>query len=75
VLSEVRGPELVKLPVPARKGGLTGFAAFAAPVMALLLAVVGYQNLITYPRLHQALDTPHVLQWHRSMSHLGTNVR
>jgi len=64
VLSEVRGPELVKLPAPARKGWLDWLRpAFAAPVMAVLLAVVGYQNLVTYPRLHQALDTPHVLQW------------
>jgi len=64
VLSEVRGPELVKLPAPARKGWLDWLRpAFAAPVMAVLLAVVGYQNLVTYPRLHQALNTPHVLQW------------
>ncbi len=28
--------------------------AFAMPVMALLLAVIGYQNLVIYPRLQQA---------------------
>src|ERR1700685_3142463 len=37
---------------PARPGWFAWFRpAFAAPVMALLLAVVGYQNLVTYPRL------------------------
>jgi hypothetical protein len=34
--------------------------AFAAPVMALLLAVVGYQNLVTYPRLQSELRQPQV---------------
>lgn len=34
--------------------------AFAAPALALLLAVVGYQNLVTYPRLHSELNQPHV---------------
>lgn len=34
--------------------------AFAAPVMALLLAVVGYQNLVTYPRLQSELSQPQV---------------
>ena len=35
--------------------------AFAAPVLALLLAVVGYQNLVTYPRLQSELKRPQVL--------------
>jgi Putative zinc-finger len=35
--------------------------AFALPVMALLLLVVGYQNLVTYPRLTHALNSPRVL--------------
>src|SRR6267378_7442118 len=53
VLSEVRGPELVKLPVPARKGWLDWLRpAFAAPVMVLLLAVMGYQNLVVFPAMH-----------------------
>ena len=37
--------------------------AFAVPVMALLLAVVGYQNLITYPGLRRAADRPQTLPW------------
>ncbi|MFY9977836.1 MAG: zf-HC2 domain-containing protein [Candidatus Sulfotelmatobacter sp.] len=49
-------------PVPARVGWLAWLRpAFAAPVLALLLAVVGYQNLITYPHLRQALHRPQVL--------------
>jgi len=31
--------------------------------LVLLLAVVGYQNLVTYPRMKQALDHPQVLPW------------
>ena len=37
--------------------------AFAAPVMSLLLIVVGYQNFVTYPRLQSALRQPQVLPW------------
>jgi Putative zinc-finger len=37
--------------------------AFAVPVMALLLAIVGYQNLVTYPQMEQALKTPQILSW------------
>src|ERR1039457_5821127 len=35
--------------------------AFAAPVLALLLAMIGYQNLVTYPRLQSDLKQPQVL--------------
>lgn len=52
--------------VPARsKAGWFGWLrpAFAVPVMALLLAVVGYQNLVTLPRLSAALNHPQVLSW------------
>ncbi len=35
--------------------------AFAAPALALLLAVVGYQNLITYPRFQSELNRPQIL--------------
>jgi hypothetical protein len=37
--------------------------ALAVPLMALLLAVIGYQNLVTYPRLQLALNSPHLLPW------------
>jgi hypothetical protein len=52
----------VTAPVPAKPGWLGWLRpAFAAPVMALLLTVVGYQNLVTYPQLQQALNSPRVL--------------
>jgi len=37
--------------------------AIAVPIMALLLAVVGYQNLVTVPQLQHALNKPQVLPW------------
>lgn len=36
---------------------------FAVPVFALLIATIGYQNLVTYPRLKGALNQTHVLPW------------
>jgi len=35
----------------------------AVPVLALLLVVVGYQNLVTYPNLQSALKRAQVLPW------------
>jgi len=35
--------------------------AFLVPVMATLLLVIGYQNLVTYPKLQSALHQPQVL--------------
>lgn len=37
--------------------------AFAAPVFATLLLVIGYQNLVTYPGLRAAADQPRLLPW------------
>jgi hypothetical protein len=64
VLSEARGPVPVKV-VPARSSGWLNWLrpAFAVPALALLLLVVGYQNLVTYPKLHQAANTPQVEPW------------
>lgn len=62
-------PELVPTglpaPVPVMSGWLRGLLrpAFALPVMALLLAVVGYQNLVTYPQLTRQLNSPQVLTY------------
>jgi hypothetical protein len=36
---------------------------FGVPAMALLLAVIGYQNLISLPRLRASLKEPRVLPW------------
>lgn len=59
------------VPAPAsapQAGWLAGLRtalrpAFAVPVMAVLLAVIGYQNLVTYPQMRQALNRPQVLPW------------
>ena len=54
----------VAAPVPVKLGWLTWLRpAVAVPVMALLLAVIGYQNLVTYPQLQRALNRPQVLPW------------
>ena len=60
-------PELRPLAVPsipASRGWLAWLRpAFAIPVMAMLLAVVGYQNLVTYPQMARRLNSPQVLPW------------
>jgi hypothetical protein len=49
-------------PMPTKLGWFAWLRpAFAAPALALLLAVIGYQNLVTYPRLQQASNRPRVL--------------
>ena len=60
----VTSAERVPAPVPARGGWLAWFRpAFAVPVLALLLAVIGYQNFVTYPHLMQAANEPQVGPW------------
>jgi Putative zinc-finger len=50
-------------PEPVRHGWFTWLRpAFAAPVLALLVAVIGYQNLVVYPEL-RTLKQPQVLPW------------
>jgi hypothetical protein len=52
----------VRVMRPANRGWFSWLRpAFAVPVMALLLAVIGYQNLITLPQLGNALRKPQVL--------------
>jgi hypothetical protein len=64
VLAEGPAEAPLAAPVPAKSGWLAWLRpAFAVPALALLLAVVGYQNLVTYPRMKQALDHPQVLPW------------
>ena len=49
-------------PDPVHRGWFAWLRpAFAAPALALLLAVAGYQNLVTYPRLQAELKRPQVL--------------
>jgi hypothetical protein len=61
----------VATPVSARPGWFAWLRpAFAAPALALLLVVVGYQNLVTYPHLHQALNRPQILPF--AAANVGT---
>jgi hypothetical protein len=61
-------PEFRPVPAPppfaARPGWLAWLRpAFFVPVMAMLLAVVGYQNLVTYPRMARQLNSPRILPY------------
>jgi hypothetical protein len=63
-----RGSVPASAAVPAQAAWFAGVRgmlrpAFAVPVMAVLLAVIGYQNLVTYPQMQQALNRPQVLPW------------
>jgi len=61
IQSERNAPSVERLTVPARSGWLGWLRpAFAIPVLALLLAVVAYQNRATV-LLQQAADSPQVL--------------
>jgi len=68
VLAEKAQPVSAQLPVTAPSAAKPGWftwlrSAFAVPVMVLLLAVIAYQNLVTYPGMQQALNSPQVLPW------------
>ncbi len=61
-------PELQRVPVPAPSPTPAAWLAwlrpaFIVPVMAMLLAVVAYQNLVTYPQLARQLNSPQILPW------------
>jgi hypothetical protein len=57
-------PSLVPTPAPVHHGWFAWLRpAFTAPALALLLVVVGYQNLVTYPHLQQTVNHPQILPW------------
>jgi hypothetical protein len=61
----------VHAPVAAKPGWLAWWRpTVIVPVMAMLLTVVGYQNLVTYPKLVGQLNSPQVLPW--TPVHVGT---
>jgi hypothetical protein len=56
--------EKVAVLKPAKPGWFAWLRpAFAAPVFALLIAVVGYQNLVTLPVMRSRLSQPKVMPW------------
>jgi len=56
-----QGRVFVPVPRPAWFGWWRPLVT--APVMVLLLAVVGYQNLVTLPQMAKTLNNPQVLPW------------
>jgi hypothetical protein len=76
VLSENNGPVSVPLHIPAPSPAPSMWTswfrpAFAVPAFAVLLAVILYQNFVTYPQLQAAVDQPQVLPW----SSINTSTR
>ena len=66
VLSESPQASAVRVPVvvPAKPGWFGWLRpALAVPVLAVLLALIAYENLVTYPQLREAANTPQVLPW------------
>jgi len=65
ILAEPSAVSTARVPAAATKPGWLAWLrpAFAVPVFALLLAVIGYQNLVTYPQLSQAVNQPQVGPW------------
>ena len=78
VLSEAPPGNQVRVPAPVpRKSGWMVWLrpAFVLPVLAVLVVLVGYQNLVTYPQLKLAANTPQVLPWASiNVSVRGTNA-
>jgi Putative zinc-finger len=57
-------PLAVPTPAPVVSGWIRWFRpTWAVPVMALLLTVVGYQNLVERTQTQLAMNTPHVLPY------------
>src|ERR1700741_2188426 len=64
VLAENPESAPVGVPKSARRPWLSWVRpAFAVPVMAALIAVIAYQNLVSYPKLQTALHRPQVVPW------------
>jgi hypothetical protein len=60
--SEPAPVRVTRVPSPDRRGWFSWLRpAFAAPLLAILLAMIGYQNLVTYPRLQSDMNQPRVL--------------
>jgi len=66
ILAEEVHPSEVPVPraMPAPSGWLAWLRpAVLVPVLALLLIVIAYQNLVTYPETKVAVNHPEVLSW------------
>ena len=66
VLAEEPAPAgaVVRQPESTRSGWLGWLRpALALPVLIVLIGIVAYQNLVSYPKLKMAANTPQVLPW------------
>jgi len=66
LLAEKPAPSTARVPatVPAKLGWVAWFRpAFAMPVLAMLLAVIGYQNFVQVPHLMDASNRPQPGPW------------
>jgi Putative zinc-finger len=64
VLSQPPGDVAAMRSTPARKGWFSWRRpAFALPAVAALLAIIAYQNLVTYPHMQNARHRPQVMPW------------
>jgi hypothetical protein len=64
VLSEPVAVSSVRVQVPSNPGWFGWLRpALVVPVLAVLLAVIMYQNLVTYPQLKQLASSPQILPW------------
>ena len=62
--STATAPAREAVATPAKPGWFAWLRpALAVPVFALLLAAIGYQNFVTYPKLIQAANQPQVGPW------------
>jgi hypothetical protein len=54
----------VQVLIPVREAGFSWLRpVFAVSVVAVLLAVIAYQNLVTFPQMQNALHRPQVMPW------------
>jgi hypothetical protein len=65
ILAEPPAVSVARVPAAAAKPGWFTWLrpAYAVPVFALLLAVIGYQNFVTYPSLVATANQPQVGTW------------
>lgn len=76
VLSQPVVVSPARIPVSATANRFNWFRpALIIPVLAALLIVVAYQNLVTYPQLKQLASSPQILPWASiNVSTRGTNT-
>ena len=64
ILADSPQPVPMRVPAPQRTPWFSWLRpAYAVPAMAVLLAVIAFQNLYTYPRVQRALHRPRVTPW------------